>query len=194
MSDFQLWFSTGIEHILDINGYDHILYIIVLSILFNLNHLKKLVLLVTAFTLGHSLTLALSTLDIVKIDQALVELCIALTIIISCLLNLKDFKKSTLNWQSRYAIALIFGCIHGLGFSYLLKSMLSREDNLLFPLLSFNLGLEAGQLIILAAVLIANVILQKYLPDYQKFFTSTITFVILLLSIYMFVNRLLTFF
>src|SRR6185436_15617488 len=115
MSDFQLWFGTGLEHILDLKGYDHILYIIALSIIFSQKQWKQLLWLVTAFTLGHSLTLALSVLNVIRMPQSIVEIWIALTILISCILNLKDLRTDERNFKYRYITAAIFGCIHGLG-------------------------------------------------------------------------------
>lgn len=194
MSDFYLWFSTGLEHILDLKGYDHILYIIALSILFDLKQWKNLLWLVTAFTLGHSLTLALSVTDIIRIPQILVEIWIALTILISCVWNLMDMQKERTRFKWRYITAAVFGCIHGLGFSYLLKSMLGHESSILFPLFSFNIGLEVGQLVILTVVIFVKYIFQTFLPENQKLFTTTITFVILLLSLYMLIQRLISFF
>jgi hydrogenase/urease accessory protein HupE len=193
MSDFNLWFSTGLEHILDLKGYDHILYIIALSIIFNPKQWKNLLWLVTAFTLGHSLTLALSVSDVIRIPQVMVEIWIAMTILISCVWNLIDVQKERTHFKSRYLTAAVFGCIHGLGFSYLLKSMLGHESSIIFPLLSFNIGLEVGQLVILADVIFAKFIFQTILPENQKLFTTTITFVILLLSLYMLIQRLIIF-
>ncbi len=194
MSEFNLWFVTGLEHILDLKGYDHILYIIALSIIFSRRHWEQLLWLVTAFTLGHSLTLALSVSNLIRMPQSIVEIWIALTILISCIWNLKDLKSENAGMKTRYVTAAVFGCIHGLGFSYLLKSMLGHEESILFPLLSFNLGLEVGQLLILALVIFAKSFFEEFLPKKQKLFTTTITFVILLLSLYMLVNRLISYF
>jgi hydrogenase/urease accessory protein HupE len=190
MSDFKLWFGTGLEHILDLDGYDHILYVVALSIIFTIRHWKELLWIVTAFTIGHSLTLALSTLDILNIPQSMVEIWIALTILISCILNLRDLKRDEIPLKGRYLTAALFGCIHGLGFSYLLKSMLGHEESILLPLLYFNLGLEAGQIVILSGVIFVNLGFQYFLPGKQKLLATTTTFVILLLSLYMIAERL----
>jgi hydrogenase/urease accessory protein HupE len=189
MSDFQLWFQTGLEHILDLQGYDHILYIIALCIPFPLKAWTRLLWLVTAFTIGHSLTLALSVSGLIQMPQSVVEIWIALTILISCIWNLKDGQQEEKHYRSRYAAAAVFGCIHGLGFSYLLKSMLGHTG-FLFPLLCFNLGLETGQLVILLVIVLCKYLLQIFWPGIQNIFTTTITFVILLLSGYMLISRL----
>jgi hypothetical protein len=161
MSNFNLWFTTGFGHILDWHGYDHICYILVLTILFPVREWRKLLVLITAFTIGHSLTLALSTLDLIHLPKKLIETLIPVTILITCIFTIakrdKPLKKVSLN----YVLALFFGLIHGMGFSYLLKSMLGREESIIGPLFSFNLGLEAGQLVIVAAVLLISVILER---------------------------------
>lgn len=187
--DFGLWFHTGLTHILDPKGVDHILYIIALTIPFHWKQWKTLLWLVTAFTLGHSLTLALSTIGWLKISASWVELSIALTIAISCLINLKNDNKAITDFTSRYALAAIFGCIHGLGFSYLLKSMLGTESSVIWPLLSFNIGLEVGQMAILGAVFTMKWLLVRSMPECEKYLSTTISFVILLLSLYYIIQR-----
>jgi hypothetical protein len=169
MNEFWLWFSTGTEHILDWNGYDHILYVMVLCVLFSVNQWKILLILVTAFTIGHSLTLAISTLNIFTIKQSFIEALIPLTIVLTCLINIKyrnlvssqRIIKNN-NYRLNYALALIFGLIHGMGFSYLLKSMIGKENSIIIPLLSFNLGLEFGQLIIVFFMLLLSIFLIRF--------------------------------
>lgn len=189
MSDFSIWFTTGLEHILDINGIDHIGYVIALAIPFHWKQIKNLLLLITAFTLGHSLTLALSTYDLVNVEPKIVEWTIAFTIALTCLTNLLAGSQRT-GFKFLYVLAGVFGCIHGLGFSFLLKSMLGSEDNILFPLFAFNLGLEAGQVIIIAFVLAIQLISGKLLKINPKYLSTTISFVILLLALYYMFIRL----
>ena len=169
MDEFWLWFSTGTEHILDWNGYDHILYVIALCVLFSVNQWKNLLILVTAFTIGHSLTLAISTFNIFTIKQNYIEVLISLTIILTCLINIRyrylvssqQYQKNK-NYWFNYALALVFGLIHGMGFSYLLKSMLGKENNIILPLFSFNIGLEFGQLIIVFSMLLFSIFLTRF--------------------------------
>ena len=169
MDEFWLWFSAGTEHILDWNGYDHILYVIALCVLFSVNQWKNLLILVTAFTIGHSLTLAISTFNIFTIKQNYIEVLISLTIILTCLINIRysylvssqQYKKNK-NYWFNYALALVFGLIHGMGFSYLLKSMLGKENSIIIPLFSFNIGLEFGQLIIVFSMLLISVFLVRF--------------------------------
>jgi hypothetical protein len=197
MNDFWIWFSTGFDHILDWNGYDHILYVMALCVLFSVYEWKKLLVLVTAFTIGHSLTLAISVLNIFTIKQGIIEALIPITILFTCIVNL--FYKNRLNNSSRnqsknysfnYVLALLFGFIHGMGFSYLLRSMLGKEASVVFPLLSFNLGLELGQLIIVAVMLLFSVFLTRFTrikkSDYVFFISSAVFGIAFLL----FVQRL----
>ncbi len=197
MNEFWIWFSTGLQHILDWNGYDHILYVIALCAMFSVTDWKKLLILITAFTIGHSLTLAISTLNLLVIKQSYIEVLIPFTIIATCLINIyfrRRFDRHShynkYNYTLNYSLALLFGFIHGMGFSYLLKSMLGKEESIIFPLLSFNLGLEAGQLIIVAAVLLFSVFLARFTrikkPDWILFISSAIFGISLLL----FVQRL----
>ncbi len=151
MSEFSLYFVLGKDHILDYaNGYDHILFVIALCALYIGRDWKKVLILVTAFTVGHSITLALSTLRIVTVKAELVEFLIPLTIFITAVSNLfKD--ENTIGakpMQMNYFYALFFGLIHGLGFSNYLRAILGRDRSIFTQLLAFNLGLEFGQLVI----------------------------------------------
>lgn len=162
MSEFQLYFSLGKDHILDYNnGYDHILFVIALCALYQLRDWKQVLILVTAFTIGHSVTLALSTLNIISVKGELIEFLIPITIFITAVSNI--FKKedtfSGKAIQINYLYAVIFGLIHGLGFSNYLKSILGRDKSIISQLFAFNLGLEFGQIIIVAVFLITSFIL-----------------------------------
>jgi hypothetical protein len=195
MNDFLIWFGTGFQHILDWNGYDHILYVISLCVLFSFKDWKKLLVLVTAFTIGHSLTLAMSVLDILTVKQAFIEILIPLTIMITCIINVGYRNKSEpsqnkINYSLNYILALIFGFIHGMGFSYLLKSMLGREENALFPLLSFNLGLELGQVIIVVLMLLVSVFLARFTRIKKADVILVISSAVLLVSTFLFIQRL----
>ncbi|MDP2386542.1 MAG: HupE/UreJ family protein [Bacteroidota bacterium] len=190
MNDFTLWFSTGFEHILDLQGYDHICYVIVLSVLFPLSEWRKLLVLITAFTIGHSLILALSTLNIIRIPQKTIEWMIPLTILLTCVFNLSKRNKSLKAISFNYILALFFGLIHGMGFSYLLKSMLGREESIVSPLFSFNLGLEVGQLIIVAVVLLISVFLERFCRVEKKNFVFFVSSAVFGIASVMFLERI----
>ncbi len=160
MSSFELYFKLGLQHILDIKGFDHILFILALCAIYVARDWKKVLILVTAFTIGHSLTLALATFNIVKFRSEVIEFLIPATIAITALANL--FKSRPSNGRglnSNYFFAGFFGLVHGLGFSNYLKALLGREASIWQPLLAFNLGLEAGQIVIVAAFLLVTSLL-----------------------------------
>jgi hypothetical protein len=162
MSEFQLYFGLGKDHILDyVNGYDHILFVIALCSVYLLHDWKKVLILVTAFTIGHSITLALSTLNIINVNAELIEFLIPLTIFITAMANLfkKDQSFSGRAIQINYLFALFFGLIHGMGFSNYLRSILGTDHSIVSQLLAFNLGLEFGQIIIVVFFLIVGFIL-----------------------------------
>jgi hypothetical protein len=151
MSEFQLYFGLGKDHILDYkNGYDHILFLVALCALYIGRDWKKILILVTAFTIGHSITLALSTLQIVNVKAELIEFLIPLTIFITAFSNLFKNENSISDrpMQMNYVYASFFGLIHGLGFSNYLRSILGKNESIVTQLFAFNLGLEFGQIII----------------------------------------------
>jgi hypothetical protein len=161
MSQFELYFKLGRDHILDYaNGYDHILFVIALCALYQLRDWKHVLVLVTAFTIGHSITLALATLSIVNVNQNLIEFLIPVTIFITAASNI--FKKEDTfsggAFHLNYLYAGCFGLIHGLGFSNYLKSILGRDENIISQLFAFNLGLEFGQIIIVVLFLVTSFI------------------------------------
>ena len=161
MSEFQLYFVIGKDHILDYaNGYDHILFVLALCAVYVVGDWKKILILVTAFTIGHSITLALSTLNMISVNASLVEFLIPLTIFITAVSNL--FRKETSLTQSRvqvnYFLALFFGLIHGMGFSNYLKALLGKDQSILTQLFAFNVGLEFGQIIIVGIFLAVSFI------------------------------------
>lgn len=162
MTQFQLYFDLGKDHILDYkNGYDHLLFVIALTAIYLMRDWKQVLILVTAFTIGHSITLALATLEIVTIKAELIEFLIPLTIFITAATNIFRNEDSLggASIQINYIYALSFGLIHGLGFSNYLRSILGRDKDLVVQLLAFNLGLELGQLIIVAIFLVTSFIL-----------------------------------
>lgn len=195
MNDFTLWLVTGIEHIADLNAYDHILFVSLLVLAYPLNEWKKLVWLITAFTVGHSFALALSTMNILNVNSKLIEICIALSILLTVLLEFYFLiRNKFVNTPLVYSIVVFFGMVHGLGFSFLLKSMLGKEENVFLPLVYFNLGIEIGQLIIVAIVLVFSLLITKILKWPYKLFKIVILSIIALTSLYMFLERLLLLF
>lgn len=160
MNDFQIYFSLGYHHIADLRGIDHILFIAALCLRYQMIDWKKILVLVTAFTIGHSITLALSALNIVHYSTKWIEFFIPVTIVITAVSNV-FVKKFT--FKSKFPIiyffALFFGLIHGLGFSNYLKSLLGKDQSIITQLFAFNIGLEAGQLLIVAIIMLISFIL-----------------------------------
>lgn len=156
MSEFRLYFDLGQEHILDSDGYDHILFVVALCVLYAIRDWKQVLVLVTAFTVGHSITLALATLEIITIDAEIIEFLIPVTILLTAVSNILQKSESVggRRMQLNYAYAVFFGLIHGMGFSNYLKSILGREERIFTQLLAFNLGLEVGQIFIVAVLLV----------------------------------------
>lgn len=157
MEQFKLYFELGAEHILDIQGYDHIMFVVALCAIYTAPDWKKVLILVTAFTIGHSITLALSALEIINFRTDIIEFLIPVTIFITAFSNIvrkqNSLKPGFLNLN--YFFGLFFGLIHGLGFSNYLKSLLGKDESIVTQLLSFNLGLELGQIIIVLIFMVA---------------------------------------
>lgn len=161
MSQFVLYFQLGVRHILDINGLDHVLFIIALCSVYILKDWRKVLILVTAFTVGHSVTLALSTFNIVLVRTEIIEFLITLTIFVTAFYNLfkKQFVFQPRRLQANYLFALLFGLIHGFGFSNYLKSILGTESGIVMELFAFNLGIELGQIVVVMIFLSITYIL-----------------------------------
>ena len=161
-SIFQTYLTLGFEHISDIKAYDHILFLVALCAIYRFSEWKKVLILVTAFTIGHSITLALAALDIISFPSKIIEFLIPVTILITSLFNVlktEDLENRHALFNKKinfnYLFALFFGTIHGMGFSNFLRSaiMPGEENTLVAQLLAFNIGVELGQLMIVAIIL-----------------------------------------
>jgi hypothetical protein len=159
MNDFWLYLQIGFHHIADIRGIDHILFIVALCIRYEFTDWRKLLVLVTAFTIGHSITLALSVFDIINYSMSWIEFLIPVTIVITAFSNVfvKKFVFKA-KFPLIYFLALFFGLIHGMGFSNYLKSLLGKGESVVWQLLAFNLGLEGGQILIVFIILLITLI------------------------------------
>ncbi|MFD2917617.1 HupE/UreJ family protein [Psychroserpens luteus] len=188
MTDFWFYLKEGINHILDLDGLDHFYFIISFCLLFSLKDWKKIVGLVTAFTLGHCITLFLSGLELVRINADTVELLIPITILLSCLNNfyvlLKD-KQTKQQLVITYIILLVFGLIHGLGFSNYIKMMMFDGESIVLPLLGFNIGIELAQLVIVTGLLIFISTLQIIVKSHIKWVRFGVNAIIFLLVLRM---------
>jgi hypothetical protein len=163
MDEFWFYFREGLFHVLDSNAYDHILFLIVLTVPYAINNWKKLLYLVSLFTIGHAISLSLAAFGIVKIDSNLIEFLIPVTIIITAIYNIFTAGKiKRVEKMGLYLITtLFFGLIHGFGFSTYFKMMTAGSDNILLPLVEYTLGIEAAQISIVFVVLLVSFICQS---------------------------------
>jgi len=150
MSEFSAFIQLGFHHISDLQAYDHMLFVITLCAIYQLKEWKKILILVTAFTLGHSTTLALSALNIISVPSDLVEVLIPITILLTSLHNVmaKDSSSTAKKISINYLLALFFGLIHGMGFASYFRALFGEMGSIVKPLFAFNVGIELGQLMI----------------------------------------------
>lgn len=188
---FSLYLDLGFEHITDLNGYDHILFLIVLSAVYLLKDWKKVLILVTAFTFGHTVTLALASLKIINVSADLIEFLIPVTIFISAfsVFFYKRNKNERRLHHFKYILAMFFGLIHGMGFSNYLISLLGSESNIVMPLFAFNVGLELGQIIIIIAYLIITSVLVKFLKVQIKILSLIVAVAASVISVILMIER-----
>ena len=189
MQDFTFYFSLGWEHILSWDALDHILFIAALSAIYLVNNWKQVAILVTAFTIGHSVTLALSVYDVVRISSKWVEFLIPLTIVITALFNFlhKDYSKASL--RMNYFLAFFFGLIHGMGYANTIRFMLMKDQQIAIPLFGFNVGLEAGQLLVVAAILSGSYLVVNKLSVSRKWWVWTLSGIAFCWAAFIAVNR-----
>lgn len=179
--------KTGWDHILDLEGIDHMLFVATLCSIYLVRDWKKILILVTAFTIGHSLTLALSAYRVVKVDAGLVETLIPVTIIVTAIFNMVnswvwDYKEQK-NDVALYVMALLFGLIHGLGFSNFFKEMYGPEESIVAPLLYFNIGVELGQILVVAIIMAVSYIIVNILKIERKYWTLAVAGVSIVKSV-----------
>lgn len=187
MQSFGLYVQLGFEHISDLAGFDHILFLVALCAIYKIEQWRRLLILVTAFTVGHSVTLALSSFGTVSIRSEIIEFLIPVTILLTALHNVmsKPSSDTASGMGKNYAMALFFGFIHGMGFSNFFRALLMGDDSIVMPLLGFNIGIELGQLMVVGfiigiAYVFLNVIGTKH-RDWNLFISGAAAGVALLL-------------
>ena len=159
MSDFSFYFKIGWEHIISRDAMDHQLFILALAAIYVIKDWKQVLVLVTAFTIGHSLTLYLSVKELVTVSTKWVEFLIPCTIFITAIVNLFQKKFTPRTIRINYFLALFFGLIHGLGFANTIRVALASDQSLGWGLFGFNVGLEAGQIIVVLIILAISVLI-----------------------------------
>jgi len=181
MDTFFTYIQLGLDHILDLKGYDHILFVISLTILYSIKEWKSLLILITAFTIGHSITLVFTALDIISYSSDKVEALIILSISLTTVLNIIRGGKipNSNSMKMYYSIALLFGFIHGMGFASYLKAILGKSGDLVMPILGFNVGLELGQIIIVSILLLSVFVLETFFGLKRQNFTVILSSIVL---------------
>ncbi|MDY0780659.1 HupE/UreJ family protein [Tenacibaculum sp. IB213877] len=190
MNEFIFYFKMGLFHVLDIKAYDHILFLIVLAVVYQFKQWKKVLWLITLFTIGHSLTLALSAYGILNVRAALVEFLIPLTIFITGLMNVLTARKASVGKENQNLFfALFFGLIHGLGFSNYFKMMIGKSSDKLVPLLEFAVGVEAAQIIIVVAILLIGALVQSIFGVNRRDWILVASSIVIGFAIQMMIDR-----
>lgn len=180
----------GINHVLDINAYDHVLFLIVLTIPYVFKNWKRVLLLVSIFTLGHTLSLVLAAYNVVSVNAQVVEFLIPITILIVALYNVFTAGKGAQNEKIGilFLTTLFFGLVHGLGFAREFKILLSDTDNKLVLLLEFALGIEIAQVIIVFIVLFLSYVVQTIFRFTKRDWIMIISAIVVGLVIPMLLN------
>lgn len=190
MNDFLFYLQLGWEHIISLDALDHQLFVLALIAAYSYQDWKKILILVTAFTIGHSVTLALSILDLFRFPSEWVEFLIPLTIVLTSLDNILMRNKKQALMKTNYYLALIFGLIHGMGFANTARVMIAKSQSIALPLLGFNIGLEAGQIVIVLAILVILFILLNLFKVNKKDWILFISSGVFALSLKMTLERI----
>ena len=185
MYTFLFYLKVGVNHILDINAYDHLLFLSSISLPYTFKRYYSLFWIVTFFTIGHTFSLFISTYGIYNPDLNIIEFLIPITILFSAVSNLflkVQVKKSSLS----YLVSLLFGLIHGFGFAGF-YDQITFSDNIEFtPLIGFTIGVEIAQIIIVFFVLLLSTILNSRSNFFSKNFIKIMSILICLLTILIF--------
>jgi len=190
MQDFIFYFKIGWSHIISSSATDHLYFIAALTIIYQLSDWKKVLVLVTAFTIGHAITLYFSALDILRFSVEWVEFIIPCTIMITAAKNLVMTEETVVGNRIQYAMALCFGLVHGMGYANYIRMMLSSDQKLVWSLFSFNMGLEIGQIFVVLVVLLISWMLHRYKIISQRLWIMLFSLVILGLSLFMAYQRI----
>ena len=197
---FDFFFWQGYKHIAALDGFDHILFIVVLAAVYPVEEWRKVLVLVTAFTIGHSLTLILAALELIQVNRPLIELLIPITILSTAVLNFYE-KPSFIQQESwhrgqmmRYIMAMVFGFIHGFAFSGQLLEMFGGVgESLIWLLFAFNLGIEVGQILVVVLVISIYTIFLKLFKIKAMHWNMALSGFAILASIAIFLGKLMKF-
>lgn len=184
-------FIDGILHITDFDGYDHMLFLLALCAPYTLKQWKPVVLLATGFTLGHSISLALAAFDVMRFSSYYIELLIPATIVVTALSNIFYLKHTadSVPW-SRYVVTSLFGLIHGFGFSSFFRMIYDETGPMVKSLFFFNIGVETGQLVIIAVFMLITFVVVQLIRVKQKVYTGILSALALVLGVWIFIGNL----
>ena len=185
MQDLGFYFEIGWQHIIAWDALDHLLFVLALSALYLIGNWKQVLILITAFTIGHSLTLVLSVYNMVHVDGKWVEFLIPCTIMVTAVLNLLEKNYEPRSLRLNYFLALFFGLIHGLGFANAIRFMLAKDQSIGWSLFGFNIGLEAGQVAVVTTILILSFLLVNKAGLKRKWWVWILSLVVLSIAIKM---------
>jgi|SRR5436190_701326 hypothetical protein len=189
MNDFVFYFKIGWEHIINKSALDHIFFIAALAAIYMLKDWRQVLILVTAFTIGHAITLILSAKNVVNVDSAVVEFLIPCTIVFTAISNLflKTFTSRSI--RINYFLALFFGLIHGLAFAQTLKWILAEDQSFMVAWLSFSVGLELGQILVVLLILLLAQVFVGFLKLNRRYWTMIVSIVVFILALQMAIVR-----
>ena len=179
MQDLGFYFKLGWDHIIAWDALDHLLFVLALSAIYLIGNWRQVLVLVTAFTIGHSLTLGLSVYNIVSIKDKWVEFLIPCTIIVTAVLNLLEKNYEPKSLRLNYFFALFFGLIHGLGFANYIRFMISKHESMGWSLFGFNIGLEAGQIVVVTGILCLSYLLVNKAGFRRKWWVLSLSMIAL---------------
>ncbi len=184
MEDFVFYFKLGWHHIISVDAFDHLFFIMALTSIYLLKDIKQVLLLVTAFTIGHAISLSLSVLNLVKINSDLVEFLIPISIIFTAEIQFVKSLHPKAPFRFKYVFALLFGLLHGLGFANTIRFILAESQQITLPLLSFNIGLEVGQILIVLLMLLLAKLFVEIIGLPQKWWIRILNTIALAAGIY----------
>jgi hypothetical protein len=190
MQDFSMYFGLGWDHIISREALDHILFILALAVIYRFEDWRRVLILVTAFTIGHFLTLILSVTDVIRANSEWVEFLIPLTIVITALFNLFKPNLQSATNAFLYTLTLVFGLVHGLGYANAIRFLLVEEQSLGWSLFAFNLGLEIGQIIVVLAALILGELVLRYTPLQRRYWVVIVSSIVILVAMNMVIDRI----
>ena len=190
LQDFIFYFKLGWQHIISLDALDHQLLILALVAIYTYRNFKPVLILVTAFTIGHSITLLLSVLDVIRFSSKWVEFLIPCTIVITAVSNLLRKNFSLKSIKINYYLALLFGLIHGMGFANSIRMMLASNQNIGWGLFGFNVGLEFGQIFMVMIILFVTWIVFNYTSIKRLSWVIFVSAAVLALSLQMALERM----